>query len=44
MPWGGPITINVEALAVKAVVSQLRDTICHIAQLMVNCHSVEPGS
>lgn len=31
MLWGGLITINVEALAVKVVVSQLGDAICHIA-------------
>lgn len=43
MPWEGLITIDIEALAVEAVVSQLGDAIGHFAQLMVNVCSVEFG-
>lgn len=43
MPWEGLITVDIEALAVEAVVSQLGDAISHFAQLMVNSCSVEFG-
>lgn len=39
----GLITIDIEALAVEAVVSQLGDAIGHFAQLTVNGCSVEFG-
>lgn len=43
MPWGSLFTIDVEALAVEAVVSQLGDAVGHFAQLTVNGCSVEFG-
>lgn len=39
----GLITIDIEALAAEAVVSQLGDAIGHFAQLTVNGCSVEFG-
>lgn len=43
MPWEGLITIDIEALAVEAVVPHLGDAIGHFAQLVVNSCAVEFG-